>query len=368
MYKKFLQKIYPKKFHKHWNILKKSKNPNLDEDLKFLTDSFIGSKSYKFVSNFWHLLNIASYDELSKNGLSKFGSTIAGTYFTFKVFEEEHIKESIDKIKNKNINLSADIFKIHNNFSYKESLNYNLICLILFYNIADKDIYKYLKNLQDKTYLGYDTPYISLNNLKITTDKLVSLLDFDKIDRAFNLNNIKSILEIGAGSGRTSEAILSIKDNISYVVCDIPPAIYISFKRLKLAYPDKAIEYLVDIQNKDELNKKIKKNDISFIYPHQMELISKDAFDLTIAIDCFHEMDKKTIAHYFKNINNFSKNFYFSIWENSKGNYTKTLFKKTERLNYYKGDYNIPKNWVNNFEENLVFPANQLSLGFKIKN
>ena len=99
-----------------------------------------------------------------------------------------------------------------------------------------------------------------------------------------------------------------------------------------------------------------------------MELISKDAFDLTIAIDCFHEMDKKTIAHYFKNINNFSKNFYFSIWENSKGNYTKTLFKKTERLNYYKGDYNIPKNWVNNFEENLVFPANQLSLGFKIKN
>ena len=368
MYKKILQKIYPKNFHKHWNILKKSKNPNLDQDLKFLTDSFIGSKSYKFVSNFWHLLNIASYDELSKNGISKFGSTIAGTYFTFKVFEEEHIKESIDKIKNKNINFSADIFKIHNNFSYKESLNYNLICLILFYNILDKDIYKYLKNLQDKTYLGYDTPYISLNNLKITTDKLVSLLDFDKIDRAFNLNNIKSILEIGAGSGRTSEAILSIKDNISYVICDIPPAIYISFKRMKSAYPDKAIEYLVDIQNRDQLNKKIKKNDISFIYPHQMELISKDAFDLTIAIDCFHEMDKKTIAHYFKNINNFSKNFYFSIWGNSKGNYTKTLFKKTERLNYYKGDYNIPKNWVNNFEENLVFPANQLSLGFKIKN
>ena len=368
MYKKFLQKIYPKKFHKHWNILRKNKNPNLDQDLKFLTESFIRSKSYKFVSNFWHLLNIAAYDELSKNGLSKFGSTIAGSYFTFKVFEEEYIKESIDKIKNKNINLSADIFKIHNNFSYKESLNYNLICLILFYNILDKDIYKYLKNLQDKTYLGYDTPYISLNNLKITTDKLVSLLDFDKIDRAFNLNNIKSILEIGAGSGRTSEAILSIKDNISYVICDIPPAIYISFKRMKSAYPDKAIEYLVDIQNKDQLNKKIKKNDISFIYPHQMELISKDAFDLTIAIDCFHEMDKKTIAHYFKNINNFSKNFYFSIWGNSKGNYTKTLFKKTERLNYYKGDYNIPKNWVNNFEENLVFPANQLSLGFKIKN
>ena len=99
-----------------------------------------------------------------------------------------------------------------------------------------------------------------------------------------------------------------------------------------------------------------------------MELISKDAFDLTIAIDCFHEMDKKTIANYFKYINNFSKLFYLSIWGNSKNNYSKTLFKKTERLNYYKGDYNIPKNWQINFEENLVFPANQISLGFRIKN
>jgi hypothetical protein len=76
MYQRLLQKLHPKKFHKHWNILRKSKNSNLDEDLKFLTNSFIGSKSYKFVSNFWHILNIANYDELSKNGLSKFGSTI----------------------------------------------------------------------------------------------------------------------------------------------------------------------------------------------------------------------------------------------------------------------------------------------------
>ena len=135
-----------------------------------------------------------------------------------------------------------------------------------------------------------------------------------------------------------------------------------------MAYPEKKIALLVDIDNKDQLNNKIKENDISFIFPHQMELISNYAFDLTIAIDCLHEMDKKTITHYFKNINNFSKNFYCSIWEKTKNNYSKTLFKKTEKLNYFEGDYNIPKNWVNNFEENLVFPANQLSLGFKIKN
>ena len=368
MFKKFIQKIYPKRFHTHWNELKTNKNYNLDEDLKFLTDNFIKSKSYQLVSNFWHILNIMNYNQLNKFGLKKFGSTVAQNYFTFKDFDEANIKESLDNIKNKSIKFSANFFKIHNNFSYKESLNYNLICLILFYNLVDKECYKYLKNLQDKTYLGYDDPYIELENFKITIDKLVSLLDFDKINRAFDLDKVKSIIEIGAGSGRTAEAILSIKNDIKYVICDIPPALYISFKRLKSAYPNKKISHLVGIQNKDQLNQQIRENDISFIYPHQMELISNKTFDLTVAIDCLHEMDKKTIAFYFKNINNLSKAFYCSIWEKSKNNYSKTLFKKSEKLDFNKGDYNIPNNWSNNFKENLVFPANQLSLGFEIKN
>ena len=84
MYKKFLQKINPKRFHTHWNSLKIVENSNLEEDLIFLTDSFIKSKSYKFVSNFWHILNIVNYSQLSKYGIQKFGSTVAKNYFTFK--------------------------------------------------------------------------------------------------------------------------------------------------------------------------------------------------------------------------------------------------------------------------------------------
>ena len=77
MFKKFIQKIYPKRFHTHWNELKTNKNYNLDEDLKFLTDNFIKSKSYQLVSNFWHILNIMNYNQLNKFGLKKFGSTVS---------------------------------------------------------------------------------------------------------------------------------------------------------------------------------------------------------------------------------------------------------------------------------------------------
>ena len=39
----------------------------------------------------------------------------------------------------------------------------------------------------------------------------------------FSENN-KKILEIGAGSGRTSEVFITLNENLNYVICDIPIA------------------------------------------------------------------------------------------------------------------------------------------------
>ena len=55
-----------------------------------------------------------------------------------------------------------------------------------------------------------------------------------------------TILEIGAGSGRTTETIISLLDQdkkIKYVIVDIPPAIYINFLRMKNNYPNKKLPY-----------------------------------------------------------------------------------------------------------------------------
>jgi len=68
-------RIYPKKFETYWKKLKNSEN--VDSNLKFITDTFIKSKSYDSVSNYWHILNIGNYDTLSKFGIKKYGSTIA---------------------------------------------------------------------------------------------------------------------------------------------------------------------------------------------------------------------------------------------------------------------------------------------------
>ena len=54
--------------------------------------------------------------------------------------------------------------------------------------------------------------------------------------RKLLLNLIKdysNFLEIGPGSGRLADTILSIFNNTKYVICDVPLALYVSYFRLK---------------------------------------------------------------------------------------------------------------------------------------
>ena len=78
-------------------------------------------------------------------------------------------------------------------------------------------------------------------------------------------------------------------------------------------------------------------------------------------------MDKKTIKYYFDLINDLTYNFYFSVLSKTIVPYTKTFFYSGQRLDLNKNDYNIPKSWKCIFNENLIFPSNFLSLGYKIR-
>ena len=59
--------------------------------------------------------------------------------------------------------------------------------------------------------------------------------------------------------------LLSIEKNLKYIICDIAPAIYISYKRLKLAFPNKKISLLIDENDKTKLEEKIENSDINEI-------------------------------------------------------------------------------------------------------
>ena len=357
------KKIFPDRLHRYWK--KNEKSYKIDDTLRHITNSFIKSKSYKMVSNYWHILSVHNYEVILDKGIKVYGSTVAKNYYTFTEIYDEWIEGSINNLKSYPYNInSLDLFKNHDGLKLKESITYNIICYLTFHNLKKKNSLQHLNKLNDKSFLGFNDPFINIEGFKISTDKVISLLDYEQIQKAYNLKKFKKILEIGAGSGRVCDTILSIEKHLNYIICDIAPALYLSYTRLKLAFPNKKISLLIDVNNKVELEKQIENNDISFIFPHQLEILNGKSVDLILGIDCFHEMDKSINDYYFKLINNISKNFYFSIWELNllPGS---GIFKKTY-LEYERGDYNIPNNWKTILKENLVFPSNQISIAFEI--
>ena len=260
------------------------------------------------------------------------------------------------------------IFKQNKYLGLKETDHFNRLIIKLYYFITKLKLKSKLSQLSDKGFLDFNDHFLKINNENITTDKLVSLLDYKKIEENINLTKVKKILEIGAGSGRFAQTILTFNKNIKLIICDIPPAIYISYKRLKKVFKNKKIKLCFDCCNNKNFEKYLNQNDILFIFPHQIKLLKENMVDLTIAIDCIHEMDKKTIKYYFQNINNFSKFIYFSVWKktivplSSGFNITSTYLNSSS-----KTDYQIPVNWKLINQSNLYFPENFDGITYEIK-
>jgi len=351
------------------NFFKKIKNnKNINGKLIEITEKFINSDSYNHTSKYWHYLNIQNFKQIiSQGGIENYSTSVAKNYYTFLSTTENQITNALKNVELDTIEIKTQLFKKHKNLSYYESFFYNFLLILLYKNLEKTSSFNILEKLSDIAYLGFGDPYLNINNINITHDKINSCLDYDNIKKIENFNNFKKILEIGAGSARTSEAIITLNEKINYTICDIPPAIYISYKRLKKAFPNKRINLLFDIKDSDVLMSEIKKNNISFIFPHQLKLIKEKFFELSLAIDCIHEMDKKTINYYFDNINNSSNYFYFSIWEKTLVPFSFTLFTRLgNRLDYHKSDYPIKKNWAAIFKTNSIFPGNFINLCFKI--
>ena len=96
--KKIINRVFPKRFDTYWKKIENSQN--IDDTLRHITNRFINSASYKFVSNYWHVLNISNYKSLSEFGIKNYGSTVAKSYYTIsKMWHEEWFAEAINNLK-----------------------------------------------------------------------------------------------------------------------------------------------------------------------------------------------------------------------------------------------------------------------------
>ncbi len=353
--------LKPRNLKKIWKKLDKS---NLSEELVETFDLYINSESYNWSAKHWRN-NIINHLNLMSDRSNKNSEwIISKEYFYFDHFDDSIIEGLCNEIRNEKINLDTNLYTKHNNLSFTESLHYNLVLLLLYENLKKRNVFKHLDKLAELELKSFiKKPSLTINNTKIVQDDLNSLLEFEEIEKL--LKNIKErknkILEIGAGSGRTAKAAFSILGNVKYVIADIPPAINLCINNLKKYFPDKKFTIGFKIDNSRDLKKALDNSDILFVFPHQLKLFDDKVFDIVLAIDCLHEMEKKTIGVYMSIFEKISKLLYFKVWEHSGLNYS---FYEHHSV-HKKGDYAIKNDWKELLNKRCLYPSKYFELGYE---
>ena len=344
-----------------WKNLDKKK---ISSEFCKIMNIYINSESYSWSSRFWRRLVINHLKVITLQNIEISEGFIEKEYFTFTYFNESIIKDACAAIENNTINLNVNLFKKQKNFSYEESLNHNIILYLLYENIKNRPVFKnFQKILERKKNFNQERPSLLFNRQQITQDDLNSLYEYEKIEKMLTETSVKknSFLEIGAGSGRTTATILSMIKDIKYVVADIPPAVYYSYNNIKKLFPEKKIKLGFEAKDQAELLEIYNKNDVIFIFPHQIEMLPDKIFDISIAIDCLHEMEKKIVEKYVTKFERVSDLFYFKVWE-----YAGLPNSFYESYSIHKNsDYFIKDKWVNIFKEKCIFPSNYYHVGYK---
>ena len=350
-----------KNLKKFWLNLDKK---NLSPEVVKITDLFMNSESYDWTSKFWRHCLINHYNHMANvsKDVDPLDAILKSDYSGFSFLDEFSISESLKNNYGK-LNLEVDLLKKHKDLSSSQSLQYNMVLLVLYEHMRHQEIFKNYDKVRTEIYKKYN-PYLNIENKIVTQQSLISLLEYEKISSLVkDVKEPLKILELGAGYGRTANVILSLKPNTKYVIADLAPSVYFSKKTLSDTFKDKKIKSGFEITNQKEMIKMFNENDILFIFPHQLKFFEKKTFNISLSIGNLCEMERKQIKNYMKIYENISNFLYFKVWEISGLPYSFNQYYSVHN----KKDYEIKDSWIEHFKERCVMPTNQFELGYEFK-
>ena len=169
------------------------------------------------------------------------------------------------------------------------------------------DISKLMLNfLEDRTNIDY------LNDINIQ-DKLQSAIELEYLKNNLEFENLEFIVEIGAGYGRIPECLINKKVKKTYIIIDIPPALFLSQKYLSHKFSNhKILKYNTKLNN-EILKENLRSFDLIFLSLHQMTFLKKILpveKTISICINALQEFPKDTIFEIFKQLKEISKYSY----------------------------------------------------------
>ena len=320
----------------------------LDSELLSQVRDFLDSKDFRLTSRYWRFLMRRNLIDIYNNGIEKYGTSVARDYFTWTDFNEDQIHNLLSNNIDPEI---VNIFKVHDGFTRTESIKHNILIAIAYNHLTNSKLLEDFNELQNQGYLFGGHPFHLYKDKAITLDGLISIMEFSTFKNF--IKNESLICEIGAGSGRTAEAILTAVPGINYIIADLPPASFLAMHRLRLVFPDFKILYIDNDKKLQIAMENMSDWNVIFCLPHLLENIPNKSIDLLLAVDCLHEMSNKMRKYVSEIATRKCLFFYFKVWEKT--------FIPLDNLALdaaLKSDYFVDSSWEEVLDRPCSFPGN----------
>ena len=180
---------------------------------------------------------------------------------------------------------------------------------------------------------------IKRNDRLISRDLATSLLEYESILHPdIDRRDVRTILELEPGYGRTAYVFLELQPGCRYILVDLPPALYVAQRYLSNVFAERKIFGFRPFSTFQDVEEDFAAADIIFITPNQLELLPAKSVDLFLNISSMHDMRTEQIEYYFGEIVRVTQGyFYFKQLQNSTNS--------AENSSLSESDYPIPDEW-----------------------
>jgi len=300
-------------------------------------------------SKLWTQLNNQNVQQLESDGYENFKRTITKNYFTWVIgvmspgikSQYTYLWQHLPSITLLSVGLRTLFMGSHAEIPWKNAVSYNLLCRLGWAYALHSDAAQRV-NVLTEPVEGNPFP-ITYNGKLISQDLSNSFLEYRSImDAKIKTQSIRTVMELGAGYGRTGYVFLKLKPDIRYIVVDIPPALYVAEKYLSSQFADRRIFRFRPFQDYKTIAQEFEQAQIAFLLPHQLELLPDKSIDLSINISSLHEMLPEQVAYYLNQIDRLTHGyFYMKQW--------KQWFNSVDQLLVKEDYYPIPQSWTRMF-------------------
>jgi len=314
---------------------------DLYPEIKSMFDEFPKYRSEILPSKYWEELNRKNLQQLVDSKYENFKRTLARNYFTWIVNpwnkQMRFLMGEAGFWQSMKIFFGALTSPRHELLKRKHTIYYNLLTNLLWSYVEKDDTDGNLKKLHEP--LDGNPLEVMRDGRLISQDLANSLIEYEAILHPdLDRREVRTILELGPGYGRTAHVFLTLQPGCRYILVDIPPALFVAQRYLTAIFPERKIFGFRPFDEFSDVQEEYDNADIIFLTPNQLELLPDKSVDLFINISSLHEMRMDQIHYYFGEIERLTrKYFYFKQWKET------TVPFENETIR--EADYPVREDW-----------------------